>query len=86
MSHFIRTTLVSHLIKELDLKRKEDILKEAYPPRIRKDKKHLSDILEFFASCNNPFDVDCRPRHLNTQSKDKRLTLLRRRKNNEEND
>jgi|688.fasta_scaffold43597_1 hypothetical protein len=45
MSHFIRTTLVSHLIKELDLKRKEDILKEAYPPRIRKDKKHLSDIL-----------------------------------------
>ena len=45
MSHFIRTQLVLHLFEELDLKRKEDISQKAHPSRIRKDKKHLSDIL-----------------------------------------
>jgi hypothetical protein len=32
MSHFTRTQLVSHLFEELDLKRKDDISKEASPP------------------------------------------------------
>ena len=39
--------------------------KLAHPSRIRKDQKHLSDILEFFASYNNPFDVDCSPQLFN---------------------
>jgi hypothetical protein len=32
MSHFTRTQLVSHVFEELDLKRKDDISKEASPP------------------------------------------------------
>lgn len=60
MNHFIRTQLVWHLFEEFDLKRKDGISKEAHPYRIRKDKQ-LSEISEFFALCNNPFDEDSSP-------------------------
>lgn len=53
--HFIKTTLLSHVFQHCNLSRKEDVSKETYPSRIRKDTKQLNDLLSYIKKCRNPF-------------------------------
>ena len=53
--HFIKTTLLSHVFQHCNLSRKEDVSKENYPSRIRKDTKQLNDLLSYIKKCRNPF-------------------------------
>lgn len=54
----IRTTLASHLCNYLGLNKGEDISREAYSSRVKKDNTALQSIQQFIISCTNPFKDD----------------------------
>ena len=55
ISHHVRLGLITTLLDHLGLIRKEDVSKETYPHRVKKDNVFFNDITEYIKNCKNPF-------------------------------
>ena len=54
--HFIKTTILSHVFQHCNLSRKEDVSRETYPNRMKKDTLQLNALLSYIKQCRNPFN------------------------------
>ena len=54
--HFVRTTLLSHVFQYCNLSKKDDVSRETYPSRIRRDTQHLNDLMSYIKKCKDPFE------------------------------
>ena len=57
-SHYLRTTLTSHLFGYCGITNKDDLATENHPSRIRKDHAQMENLLSAIKSSKNPF-IDC---------------------------
>lgn len=57
-SHYLRTSLTSHLYEYCGMTYKEDLATENYPSRIRKDQAQMESLISAIKSSKNPF-IDC---------------------------
>ena len=57
-SHFIRTTIVSHLFEKVDLTKKEDVSQELPPSKIEKNAEDVKTLIEVIENAINAFSND----------------------------
>ena len=55
-SHFLRISVVSHLLDNLDLNKKEDVTSDLKPCKMKKNAETLKNLHEQIEECINPFD------------------------------
>lgn len=57
VSHDIRSTIISHMYKELDMHTKQDVRAELTNHNIKNNSKRLQTFIDTFAQFINPFDA-----------------------------
>ena len=55
-SHFLRTTIITDVMEDLSLTKKEDVTQDLQPSKIRKNNNYLTKIVEAIKETMNPFD------------------------------
>ena len=63
-SHFIRTSILSHVFQEAGMHKKEDVTHGLKKHAIRKDNKTVKDIIYMIKETMNPFTEDIDSKHL----------------------
>jgi hypothetical protein len=63
-SHFLRSSVISHIFRELNMSKKEDITESLKPHRVRKDNAAVQSILEMVQQTMNPFSAEIDPEKL----------------------
>ena len=60
-SHFLRMSVVSHLLESLDLNKKEDVAADLQKNKKRKNAEALKSICQHIENTINPFSTDVDP-------------------------